>query len=200
MTQCVPSLGRFLGEGDTCLPDVPPQVLDVVRLTAAMSRGEPAAVETFYRAYFDRLYAEARQACHRDEAFCLDVVQDAVLRIMRTIRPVESQPQFMAWLKLVIRTTAYDLLRSERRRRLREQSAAADVKQEAANMERLDWLQGKLRAIDPKIAQLIELRFTNGWTLARIADRFGLTTSTIDGRLRRALSALRSATKGECDE
>jgi RNA polymerase sigma-70 factor (ECF subfamily) len=199
MTQCVPSLGRFLGEGDIRLPDASPHVLDVVRLTAAMSRGEAAAVETFYRAYFDRLYAEARQACRRDESFCLDVVQDAVLRIMRTIQPVESQGQLVSWLKLVIRTTAYDLLRSERRRRLREQFAT-DVQQKAADTERLDWLQEQLRAIDPKIAHLIELRFTNGWTLARIADRFGLTTATIDGRLRRALSALRSAAKGECDE
>jgi RNA polymerase sigma factor (sigma-70 family) len=200
MTHCVPSLGRFLGEGDIRLSDAPPHVLDVLRLTVAMSRGEAAAVETFYRAYFDRLYAEARQACRRDESFCLDVVQDAVLRIMRTIRPVDSQPQLVAWLKLVIRTTAYDLLRSERRRRSREQFAAGDAQQETTDMERLEWLQEKLRAIDPKIAQLIELRFTNGWTLARIADRFGLTTATIDGRLRRALSVLRSSAKGECDE
>ena len=200
MTHCVPSLGRFLGEGDTCLPDAPPHVLDVHRLTVAMSRGEAAAIETFYRAYFDRLYGEARRASRRDEAFCLDVVQDAVLRIMRTIQPVQSQHQLVAWLKLVIRTTAYDLLRSERRRRVREEAAIGNGSCEPADPEQLEWLRRKLREADPRIAELIELRFERGWTLARIAGRLGLTTATVDGRLRRALDRLRHAAREECHE
>src|SRR5262245_41491413 len=53
------------------------------KLTAALAAGNEDAVETFYRRYFDWLYAQARRATRRDESFCLDVVQDAVLRIMR---------------------------------------------------------------------------------------------------------------------
>jgi RNA polymerase sigma factor (sigma-70 family) len=199
MTGRVPSLGRLPGEGDTCVPDAPP-TLDAARLTAAMSRGEAVAVETFYRAYFAELYAEARHVTRRDEAFCLDVVQDSVLRILRTVRPVASRQQLAAWLKLVVRTTAYDLLRSERRRRAREDSAAADRMEAPADVEQLVWLRTKLRAIDPRIAELIELRFTHRWTLSRIAGRFGLTTAAVDGRLRRALLSLRSKAREEFDE
>jgi len=86
-------------------------------LTAAMAAGNEDAVETFYRRYFDWLYAQARRATRRDESFCLDVVQDAVLRIVRTVRCVKTEPQFRAWLRLVVQTTAFDRLRSERRRR-----------------------------------------------------------------------------------
>ena len=65
-----------------------------------MTAGNAKAVETFYSQYFDFLYHHARRATRRDEAFCLDVVQDAVIRIMRTIRRVESGGQAspgLAW-------------------------------------------------------------------------------------------------------
>ena len=189
----VRSFGPFMGGWDTCLPDAPPQALDVARLTAAMARREAAAIERFYRACFGQLYAEARHVTRRDEAFCLDVVQDSVLRILRTVRPVESGAQFAAWLKLVVRTTAYDLLRRERRRKAREQLAAPDRHASQADEDQLRWLEEKLREIDPRIAELIELRFTHRWTLARIAERLGLTTAMVDGRLRRALGKLRAA-------
>jgi RNA polymerase sigma-70 factor (ECF subfamily) len=165
-----------------------------------MSRGEAAAIESFYRGYFDRMYAEVRRATGRDEAFCLDVVHEAVLRVIRNIRRVESEAQLAAWLKLVIRTTAYDLMRSERRRRVREESAVGNQCCELVDPEQLEWLRGKLREVDPRIAELIELRFERGWTLARIAGRLGLTTATVDGRLRRALDRLRTAAREECHE
>ncbi len=90
------------------------------KLTTAMSAGDQSAVEMFYRRHFDRLYAQARRASRRDEAFCLDVVQESVLRIMRTIRPVRSEGQLRAWLRLVVQTTALDQLRNEKRRQKRE--------------------------------------------------------------------------------
>jgi RNA polymerase sigma factor (sigma-70 family) len=182
------------------LPDAPPQPLDVARVTAAMARGDASAAETFYRACFRELYAEARHVTRRDEAFCLDVVQDSLLRILRTVRPVESRRQLAAWLKLVVRTTAYDLLRRERRRKAREQLAVESRHTSQADAEQLRWLQERLREIDPRIAELIELRFTQRWTLARIADRTGLTTAMVDGRLRRALGKLRAAALEEFDE
>src|SRR3954471_16462602 len=86
------------------------------KLTAGMAAGDAKAVESFYRRYFDWLYAQARRATRRDEAFCLDVVQDAVLRIVRTIRRVSTESELRAWLRLVVQTTALDRLRCERRR------------------------------------------------------------------------------------
>jgi RNA polymerase sigma factor (sigma-70 family) len=197
MTRCVPLL-----VWDLCVADAPPQsaVLDVVSLTAAMARGEGGAIETFYRAYFQRMYAEARHASHRDEAFCLDVVQESVLRVIRTIRPVESESQLGAWLKLVIRASAYDLLRGEARRRTRERNAPPRAEPVPDDRERLAWLEQTLRTVDPKLARMIELRYWRGWTLARIAGRLGLTTAAVDGRLRRALRSLRDAAREAWDD
>jgi RNA polymerase sigma factor (sigma-70 family) len=171
---------------------------DIAALTAAVSKGDAAAVEAFYRRYFDWLYAEARRATRRDEAFCLDVVHDAVLKIVRTIRPVEKEPQLLAWLRLVVQTVAFDLIRGERRRSRREASRGDSSSIECAatavaNEEQAAWLREQLTLLDPHIVQLIELRYTQRWTLQRIAQRLGLSVATVDGRLRRALERLREA-------
>lgn len=162
-----------------------------------MAAGDTRAVEAFYRRYFDDLYALARRSTGRDESFCLDVVQESVLRVIRSVRPAHSAGQFAAWLRLVVQTTAYDLLRSEARRLRRELAvAAAGAVREAHDhddigSERLQWLRTQISSLDPQIIRLIELRFQGRWTLARIGRLLGLSTGAVDGRLRRALSELR---------
>ena len=54
-------------------------------LTAAIARGDSAAFARFYEARFDRAFATARDLTGRDEAFCLDVVQDAMIRVTHRI-------------------------------------------------------------------------------------------------------------------
>src|SRR4051812_41933319 len=153
-----------------------------------MAAGNAGSIETFYSQYFDFLYQHARRATRRDEAFCLDVVQDSVIRIMRTIRRVDSEAQLRAWLGLVVRTTAYDLLKAERRRGVREAVLVpAGVDDANADEDQLEQLRTEIFRLDPLLVRMIELRFERQWTLARIAGQLGLSVGTIDGRLRRAL-------------
>jgi RNA polymerase sigma-70 factor (ECF subfamily) len=169
---------------------------DIQHLTAAMAAGDSDAVGSFYRDYFDWMYIQAKLATRRDESFCLDVVQDAVLRVMRTIRPVDSEARLRAWLRLVVQTTAFDLIRNQRRRTARE---AASVVPETIDTidrkEQLDWLAQQLKRLDPQLVTMIELRFDQQWTLQRIGRLLGLSTGAIDSRLRRVLKNLRSAAK-----
>ena len=163
-------------------------------LSAAMSAGDGRSIAIFYRDYFDRMYRYARQATRGDEATCLDVVQDAMVRIVRTIKRVESEAQLVAWVRLVVRTTAYDLMKRESRRLVHEKMALAGAAVEAevtADAEQLAWLRDELAKLDPQIVKIIELRFEERWTLARIAEALHLTTGAVDGRLRRALNDLR---------
>lgn len=179
------------------------------KLTAAMAAGDGDAVERFYRRYFDRLYGWARQFTRRDESFCLDVVHDAVLRIVRNVRRAKTEAQLLAWLRLVVQTTAYDRLKSMRRRERRELAvtvppegpvtAAADAG--AIQREELDWLRREIASLDPQLAQMLDLRYDAGWTLTRIGQLFSLSAGTVDGRLRRTLNALRNraGALGSCD-
>jgi RNA polymerase sigma-70 factor (ECF subfamily) len=171
------------------------------QLTAAMSRGDRRAVGAFYERYFGLLVRFARSAARgRDEHFCLDVVHDAVLRIVRTIKPVKGgESQLAAWLQLVIRSVAYDLLRQEQRRAAREREVQSHPATQAANgcdiSEQLKWLRDELRQLDPRLVELIELRYEQRWTLAAIGERLGVSTGTVDGRLRRALDHVRARAK-----
>lgn len=167
-------------------------------LTAAMAAGDTRAVEIFYRRHFDLLYAHARRFTGRDEAFCLDVVQEAVLRIIRTVRPVKTETQLSAWLRLVVQTAAYDLIRQEARRNRRELVACVASSEsrnageaEQSDGERLEWLRSEISSFDEQLVKMLDLRFDKRWTLARIAQAMGLSLGTVDGRLRRALAELR---------
>jgi RNA polymerase sigma-70 factor, ECF subfamily len=164
-------------------------------LSSAMAAGDARAIGAFCRDYFDRMYRYARQATRGDEATCLDIVQDAMLRIVRTVRRVESEPQLIAWVRLVVRTTAYDYLKRESRRRVRESLAtvgATSDRESDVDAEQLAWLRDQLSRLDPQLVKIIELRYEKRWTLSRIATAMGLKTGAVDGRLRRAIRELRS--------
>jgi RNA polymerase sigma factor (sigma-70 family) len=170
---------------------------DVEQLTAAMARGDRHAVATFYERYFGVLFRVARAATRRDEQFCLDVVHDAVLRIVRTVKPVAGgEAQLRAWLALVVQSVAYDLLRREQRRAARErarpvESAGGGHANGAELAEQVAWLRREVAQLDPTLVELIDLRYARGWTLAAIGARLTMSAGTIDGRLRRAIGKLR---------
>src|SRR5919107_1551033 len=150
-----------------------------------MSRGDRRARAAFYERYFDLLLRLARAATTGerrprrppDEHLCLDVVHDAVLKVVRTVRPVTGgEGQLVAWLQLVVRSVAYDLLRREQRRRAREQHHHEQTPPAPAGgpatgggfhphtngaelAEQLAWLRDELRRLDPRIVELIELRY-----------------------------------------
>jgi len=46
---------------------------EVLRVTAAIRRGDPEAFAVLYDAWFDRAYAIARTLTRRDESSCLDI-------------------------------------------------------------------------------------------------------------------------------
>jgi RNA polymerase sigma factor (sigma-70 family) len=174
------------------------------QLTAAMSRGDRRAVAAFYERYFDLLARCARGAIRLarradEEELCLDVVHDAVLRIVRTIRPVSGgEGQLVAWLNAVVKSAAYDRLRREQRRSHRERKQIGPTQDESPHAgngaelaEQLAWLRDELGRLDPKLVELIELRYSHGWTLMAIAERLGLSAGAVDGRIRRAMEKMR---------
>jgi RNA polymerase sigma factor (sigma-70 family) len=169
--------------------------LDV--LTTAVRALEPWAVEEFHRRYVDVMMGVARQVSHRDLSFCWEVVQDAMLRVLRCIRPILQERQLVAWLRIVVQTTTYDRLRAEQRRLQHERAAADQQNRQSADDhgEQIAWLRKKLSTCSPGLAELIDLRYARGWTLQRIASHLRLTPSAVDGRLRRLLEQLRQEGK-----
>jgi RNA polymerase sigma factor (sigma-70 family) len=173
---------------------------ETIDLTRAVGAGDAAALTRLYEDWFDRLHDEARRATGRGEDFCLDVVQDAMLRVIRGLPPLESEARLAAWLRRTVRSCAYDRLRREARRRRREEARAAPeggggtVAEAAELAERLEWLRARLAEADGGALDLITMRHRFGWSLARIGAAVGLTTGAVDGRIGRIVRGLRADT------
>lgn len=162
--------------------------------TAAIASGDTEALSRFYEYWFDRLYAEARRVTQRDESFCLDVVQDVMMRVIKSIKPMQSEAQLWRWLQTVVRSCAYDRLRKEKRRALRERAADYTINDEHISSihEQLHWLERQINELDRRDADLLIMRHRFGWTLNRIGRALGMTTGAVDGRLSRLTARLRA--------
>lgn len=160
-------------------------------LTGAIASGDTEAFASFYRDWFDRAYGFARRATGRDEAFCLDVVQDAMLRVIRSMREMDSEQDVSNWLFAVVKSCAYDSLRKERRRIARESTGRRQAEVNEELSERLAWLRAELAHLDPGVFPLLALRYRFGWTLERIGQTLGIKPGAVDGRIRRTASELK---------
>jgi RNA polymerase sigma factor (sigma-70 family) len=167
------------------------------RLSAGIARGDAAALDEFYRSWFDWAYAMAARLTRRDEAFCLDVVQDAVLRAARSMKRMESHADLERWMVRVVHTTALDRLRRESRRLRRERAGAdADRAQDAAQIvelkERAAWVRARLADLPAADGWLVWLRIGRGRSLADTGTAAGIGAQAAHGRVRRAVARLRA--------
>jgi RNA polymerase sigma factor (sigma-70 family) len=181
---------------------------DVKALTTAIASGDTEAFARFYRTWFDAMYADAVRATGRDEAFCLDVVQDAMMKIIRRMKPMATEGDLSRWLRAVVQSCAYDRLRGESRRRRREAEAAAGRREPGTRTatdrgdlrERLQWLEQQLRTCDDASVRLLLMRHRFGWTLQQIGVALGIKPGAVDGRLRRLVGGLRRTAREEFDD
>ncbi len=173
------------------------------RLTRAVSRGDRGACEELCRGWFDRVYRMARAATRRDESFCLDVVQDVMMRVVKGMKPLEGERELKAWMGKATISCAIDRLRKEQRRARREREVAgtahsptADHAADGSLAERIEWLRGQMERMGPEDRALMELRFGHGRTLDAAGEAAGVSGDAAHGRLRRALRGLiKSATE-----
>jgi RNA polymerase sigma-70 factor (ECF subfamily) len=164
-------------------------------LTARIASGDDEAFTCFYRSWFDRMYAEARRLTGRDEAFCLDVVQDAMLRVIRKLKPLDGEAALAKWVRRTVRSCALDRLRADARRWRREQRTSPGPAPAAADLadlaDRIRWVRRELRDLDEPARGLVFLRHGFELTLGQIGQATGLGPGAVDGRIRRALGAVR---------
>lgn len=170
---------------------------DVRSLTSGLRKGDADALREFYDVWFDRMFGMAARWLGRaDEQGCLDVVQDAMLRVVRGARELPDEASLHAWVGSVVRSVVRDRLRSEVRRIRRERASAVTnsmkgpVQVEHGD-ERRSWICGRLSELRQEELGLLTMRFRFGWTLERIGSTLGLSPGAVDGRISRVISGLR---------
>lgn len=176
---------------------------DTDEITKAIARGDTRAFGLLYERWFDRAYAVARRLTGRDEAFCLDIVQDTMLKAARRVPRLPTEAALAAWLGKALHRTALDHLRADRRRMAREQRPQHPQGSGRDTLtERLAWLRTQIRELPPEEQSLLAARYARDRTLAQTGEEHGLSADAAHGRIRRTLRTLQRArepgeTRGE---
>ncbi len=157
-------------------------------LTRGVAAGDPRAVAVLYESRFEMVLGVAMRAGF-DEQRALDVVQDSFLKAVRGMPVIGTDAALDAWMRRVALRTALDHLRAQRRRAAREAAHTGPGTDE--HSEKIVAVQHELSELGGSAVELLQLRYQAGLTLDAIARRVGSTTGAVDGRLRRAVAALR---------
>lgn len=176
---------------------------DAARITLGLRRGDRAAFSCFYDTYSPLIFHTARTFTRRDEATCLDILQDTMIRVIDSIPTLDSHEEIRAWLTHATRCAAVDHLRKEHRRQKREQplgthaTASASTISSAAPtaLDLATWLHGQLSHLDAETTLWLKRHIGDEVPLSTLADGTPRTRDAIYGVVRRTLSSLRRAAK-----
>jgi RNA polymerase sigma factor (sigma-70 family) len=142
-----------------------------------------------------RLVYSAASRQVRDAHMAQDVTQTVFANLARKAGSIPSGMSLEGWLHRDTRFTVLDALRSENRRRQREEKAAAMQQLEsdgepdwAAVRPVIDEALGELEAADRDI---LLLRYFEGRAFSEIGDRLGSSAEAMRKRVERALERLR---------
>ena len=170
-------------------------------LSAALARGDAQAFDAFYQLWFDRLFGMVRAFTGRDESFCLDVVQDCMMRVASSLPVLSNERAVAAWMARTLFRIAVDHVRKEQRRRRRERDVArqagAPTHGEPTGLlqaeEQQAWLRARLAELPEPDRRLLAERFGAGKTLAAVGAFSGITGHAAHGRISRIVRLLREA-------
>lgn len=166
-------------------------------LCEAVASGDADAFETLYVERFPMVLACARACTRRDESFCLDIVQDVMMRTAAKLPRLTGEPALCAWLTRTTVCASLDALRTERRRAKRERgrvvsqaSGSTQADDRIGAEEELHQLLGQLSHMDHV---LLISAVVAGSTLRQAALAAGLNENAANGRFRRLVQRLRAS-------
>ncbi len=190
--------------------------VDTIQMNACLGRwraGEAAAADALLASVYPRLEALARKMLRgfpgvRRVGDTGDVLQNSVLRLMRSLRQLETPPgttrEFFGLAAVEIRRELLDLARlaSSNKRRLEvamgDEAAEAAIDPHAAPAELERWAAfheaaGRLPADEREVLGLV---FYHGWTHSQVAALFGVSERTVARRWLSAMIRLKAELKG----
>ena len=164
--------------------------MDVRSLTRGIRAGNEAAFDAFYASYADRMYRYLLVAARGDEEVARDVLQDALLRVVRYARPLDTAEDLWRWLGSLMRSALIDRCRRDGRGRALplDQEPACEERATDSLFTRLD---DALAALPAEERGLLEEHFLQGASQAEMALRHDSTIKALAMRLSRLRRRLR---------
>jgi RNA polymerase sigma factor (TIGR02999 family) len=173
-------------------------------LLASTESGDRSAADALFAALYDELHTLAqRQLARRGSDLTLGVttlLHEAYLDMAQREGPVfPDKGRFMAYAARVMRSLILDYVRSHQAQKrggefhittLEDDAAPAPVA--GADLEEVGAALEKLTALDPTLAEVVDLKFFCGFSLAEIAAMRGASERTMQRRWEKARIYLKS--------
>jgi RNA polymerase sigma-70 factor (ECF subfamily) len=132
-----------------------------------------------------------------------DVVQETFVKAWRRLDEFEARSQFSSWLHRIAANTAYDLLRSRRRRPedpLETEGVVRPLASEAPSADRLVFgreldtrVRAALHRLGPLERSSFLLRHVEGLSMREIAEALGSEPNAVKQSVCRAVKKMRDA-------
>lgn len=164
-------------------------------------RGHEQSVRDFYTDWFPTLLSWSKSFIPSDEHLALDIVQETMIRVIRSLPALDSHAALVTWLRAANRSAAIDLLRRRLASQTREHAAAIRESTHATHtnpansstpLPDLSELTQALASLSPDDQLLLRLRSHSSASFEQLAASLGGTPDSLYGRARRALARLRS--------
>ena len=176
-------------------------------LLERVAQGDESALERLYDMYSGALYAVAyRISGERSDAE--EIVLDTFAQAWRdALRFQPSRGSAIAWLTMICRSRALDLVRARgRRAKVVTNAAAAEpdghpgmgtaeprTDRDVERMERRKVVADALMALSPPQREAMQLAYYEGLSHSEIAERLGEPLGTVKTRVRLAMQRLRDS-------
>ena len=163
-----------------------------------MARGDEAAFRQFYEAYFYRLLRYLLVVTRGNEPAAREVLQAALVRVVRHAKPFDTEEKFWSWLTVLARSALADESRKQRRwfaflekfSRHAEMEAAAAGNSEADETLR-ELLAQTVSALPPDERELIAQKYFLRRSVREIADAQQTTEKAVESKLSRVRRKLK---------
>ena len=172
---------------------------DLADLIAIIAKGCESALRKFYDLTISRVYGLALKILARNhdaDEVALDVFKQ-IWNKATDYTPDRGTPS--AWLITLTRSRAIDRLRSDAKRKIREDSlefnlpASTSSSEEKAEMrEKRDLINKALSALSPAQRRSIELAYFYGLTQTEISELMNKPLGTVKSWMRAGMSKLRT--------
>ncbi len=163
----------------------------------AAHRSEGAFAE-LVRRHLPLVYSAAIRRLEGDAHRAADVAQSVFAKLARDADRLSRHTALTGWLYTATRNAAIDVVRSEQRRRIREQEAHTMQEISAPPETPIDWaklqpvLDGVMDELEDDDREAVLLRYFQNRPFAEIACAIGLSEDAARKRVERAVEKLRS--------
>lgn len=162
-----------------------------------------AIQRSVYREFYTLFY---RVIIHmvKDHAATEDIIQEAFMKLIRNIPVVDNETQLKGWLKVVVRNTAYNYIRKNKKNCNHVDSNSvflsnnidyatdAEMIEDKVEMKLMaDTIGRYLQDLKPEFRCLIELRWKKDMSYKEIAEELQTTEDKVKYKLHRVRNSIK---------